>query len=183
MISMKVKSLFLDAVRVKRAVDAGTRRALSKSGAFIRQTARRSLRPRRRMKLSEMPDEMRERYRRTPGRDARGKFVTGGPKRKLPWASSKPGQPPRVRKGSPLKELLFYTYDPKAHSVVIGPVGFKSNPAPETLEHGGRTRIRKRVKGKPQTRTAKVQPRPFMGPALAKERPQLPRRWAGSVKG
>lgn len=50
MIGMALKAAqanFFDRIKVKDAVDAGTRRSLSKFGAFVRQRARTSIRTRR----------------------------------------------------------------------------------------------------------------------------------------
>lgn len=43
----EAKAAFLDTPKVMRAVDRGRRRALARSGGYIRQVARRSIRPRR----------------------------------------------------------------------------------------------------------------------------------------
>lgn len=42
---MRVKRLFFDTAAVKRVVDAGTRKVLSKFGAFVRREAKSSIRP------------------------------------------------------------------------------------------------------------------------------------------
>lgn len=47
LVSMRVKSMFFDRPKVRRAMDAGTHRALSKAGAFIRTRARSSMRTRK----------------------------------------------------------------------------------------------------------------------------------------
>jgi len=47
MIGMRIKSVFFDRPKVIRAVDRAKRQALSKGGAFIRQAARTSIRPRK----------------------------------------------------------------------------------------------------------------------------------------
>ncbi len=47
MIDLRIKQMFFDRPKVKRAVDAARRRVLSKAGAFIRQTARTSIRKRK----------------------------------------------------------------------------------------------------------------------------------------
>lgn len=47
MVTMKFKLLFFDSAAVIRAVDAASRKALSKAGAFIRQRAKSSIRKRR----------------------------------------------------------------------------------------------------------------------------------------
>jgi hypothetical protein len=46
-IDMRIKSMFFDRPKVIRAVDRAKRQALSKGGAFIRQAARTSIRPRK----------------------------------------------------------------------------------------------------------------------------------------
>ena len=55
MIDMKITKLFFDAPRVIRAVDAATRKVLSKSGAFIRQRATSSIRKRKRASKPGQP--------------------------------------------------------------------------------------------------------------------------------
>jgi hypothetical protein len=47
MIDWKIKEMFFDSKAVASAVDAGVRRVLSKFGAFVRQTARSSIRKRK----------------------------------------------------------------------------------------------------------------------------------------
>lgn len=47
MIDMRIKSVFFDRPKVIRAVDRAKRQALSRGGAFIRQAARTSIRPRK----------------------------------------------------------------------------------------------------------------------------------------
>lgn len=151
---MRVKDLFFDRPKVQRAVDRARRRALSKAGAFIRQRARTSMRRRR--------------------------------------GSSEPGSPPHAHEGS-LRRLLFFAYDPSADSVVVGPVGFRRSDAPNTLEFGGaatvtRRRTRPRSGGKRVVESlpggrVRIEARPYMGPALRKELPNLPKSWASSVRG
>ncbi len=146
---MRVKALFFNRPKVRRAVDRARRRALSRAGAFIRQRARTSMRRRR--------------------------------------GSSRPGEPPHAHEGS-LRRLLFFAYDPSAESVVVGPVGFRRSDAPTTLEFGGaatvtRRRSRRDDKRVVESRRVRIEARPYMGPALRKELPTLPKAWAGSVRG
>jgi len=47
MIRFEMTQLFFDTRKVRRAVDVGTRRVLSKFGAFVRRTARSSIRKRK----------------------------------------------------------------------------------------------------------------------------------------
>src|SRR5690349_8419313 len=61
--------------------------------------------------------------------------------------AAKPGNPPKSHVGT-LKDLIFFAYDDKNDSVVIGPQLFRSktNPTvPQLLEVGGTTTL----KGKP----------------------------------
>ncbi|HQL55742.1 MAG TPA: hypothetical protein PLQ87_13620, partial [Phycisphaerae bacterium] len=78
----------------------------------------------------------------------------------------------------------FFAYEPASESVVIGPAKLnKPTEAPRVLEHGGKTLVERRRRGKVVRRRVTIEARPFMGPALEKERPKLPKRWAGSVRG
>jgi hypothetical protein len=145
MITIQMKALFFDRPVVQRAVNKAKRATLSKAGAFIRTTARHSLRRRK--------------------------------------GAAAPGQPPHSHVGL-LKRFLLFAYEPASESVVIGPAKLnKSTEAPRVLEHGGRTLVERRRRGKVVRRRVTIEARPFMGPALEKERPKLPKRWAGSVRG
>ncbi len=145
MITMRIKDLFFDGHTVMRAVDKAKRAVLSKAGAFIRTTARHSMRRRK--------------------------------------GAAPPGQPPHSHTGL-LKRFLFFAYEPASESVVIGPAKLnKPTEAPRVLEHGGKTLFERRRRGKVVRRRVTIESRPFMGPALEKERPKLPKRWAGSVRG
>jgi len=144
-IEMRVKEFFFDKARVIRAVDKARRAVLSKAGAFIRTTARHSLRRKK--------------------------------------GAAPPGQPPHSHTGL-LKRFLYFAYEPASDSVVIGPAKLnKPGAAPRVLEHGGKALIQQRRRGKVVRRRVSIEARPFMGPALEKERPKLPKLWAGSVRG
>lgn len=142
----QAKEFFFDSERVRRAVDRAGRKVLSRFGAYVRQSARSSIRKRKRI--------------------------------------SEPGQPPSSHTGL-LKRFIFFAYDPEHQSVVIGPVrlGQKIGDAPPALEYGGRSHVvtgsrkRRRV-----VRTVTIRARPFMGPALEKEKPKLPAMWRDSVR-
>ena len=95
--------------------------------------------------------------------------------------TSPPGQPPHSHVGL-LKRFLFFAYEPASESVVIGPAKLnKPTDAPRALEHGGQTVVYRRRRGRLVRRRVTIAARPFMGPALEKERPRLPKLWAGSV--
>ncbi len=144
MLDLRIKQMFFDRPKVRRAVDAARRRVLSKAGAFIRQTARTSIRKRR--------------------------------------GTSKPGQPPHSHVGL-LRRFILFGYDRQSESVVIGPVGIRGSTAPRVLEQGGTTTVTRRRRGKRTERRVRVAARPYMNPALEKERPKLPELWRNSVKG
>lgn len=97
-------------------------------------------------------------------------------------SSAPPGQPPSSHEGS-LRRLIYFGYDPASDSVVVGPVGFRNSPAPHALEYGGKTEVKRRRCGKVVRTRVTIEQRAFMGPALEKERPSLPKRWANSVRG
>lgn len=140
---MKIKSLFFDRPKVQRAVDRAKRQVLSRAGAFIRTTARHSIRKRK--------------------------------------GSAPPGTPPHSHEGS-LRRLILFGYDRRSDSVVVGPVGFKKSVAPRALEHGGATVVVSRRRGRLQSRKVKIAARPYMAPALERERPNLPVMWRNSVR-
>ncbi|MBW1649017.1 MAG: hypothetical protein JRJ72_13115 [Deltaproteobacteria bacterium] len=145
MIGFNVKRVFFDTKTVRSKTDKATRRVLSKFGAFVRQTAKRSMRKRKK--------------------------------------TSQPGKPPSSHTGL-LKKFIFFGYDVVRRSVVIGPVRLTRKgrgEAPSVLEYGGAVTMRSlRRAGK--KRRARIRPRPFMGPAMEKEKDQLPALWRDSAK-
>ena len=150
MITMRlstVKPLFFDSARVTRAMDKATRQALSKAGAFIRRTARRSM-----------------------------------PRRKGP---SQPGRPPHAHGRAQLRKFIYFACGPAGRSVIIGPVGLGRARVPELMEQehvrGGSRRVAGRAPGG-RRKIYRYTARPFMGPALRQELPDLPRRWHNSLE-
>ena len=150
---------FFDKPAVTHAVDGAARRVLSKFGAFVRRTARQSIRKPRRKPVGELSESERRKYTKTGYR---------------PFASSKPGDPPRTPTKRLRKSILF-GYDRAERSVSIGPAKFDSKDVPGTIEHSGPTRL-------PGGRVANIEARPFMGPALDKEEPKLESMWRDSVR-
>ena len=156
---------FFDGQRVLDAVDRATRRVLSRFGAFVRRTARQSIRRPRRKRISELTLF-----------EARRAAETG----RRPFASSDPGKPPRNQTGK-LKGSIFFSYDPNEQSVVIAPAVFSGRrggqlrDAPAVLEFGGTAVVQR-------GRRINVKPRPFMGPALEKELPKLDNMWRNGVR-
>jgi len=150
LINMKVKAIFFDRPKVRRAVDRAKRRALSRAGAFIRQRARTSIRKRK--------------------------------------GAAPPGKPPRSHEGS-LRRRILFGFDRASDSVVVGPARLnRPGDAPNVLEFGGRTTVKRRPRRKDGTRVieskrVRIAARPYMGPALTKELPNIPKAWANSVRG
>lgn len=96
---------------------------------------------------------------------------------------SRPGQPPSSHTGL-LRRFILFGYDRRGDSVVVGPVGFRRSRAPNVLEFGGRSTVESRRRGgRRQKRTVRISARPYMRPALEKERSQLPAVWRNSVRG
>ena len=93
---------------------------------------------------------------------------------------STPGQPPSSHAGT-LKKFIFFSFDARSRSVVVGPVPIAGGgTAPESLEYGGRTSLF--VREKNERVTANYRPRPFMTPAFTEEQKTLPALWRDSIK-
>jgi len=159
----KSKDFFFDRERVTRAMDAATRKALSKGGAFVMRGARKSIK---------------EGKVRARGRAREGET------RSVTQRVSSPGSPPYSRTGL-LRDRIFFAAPPGggAPTVVIGPERIaKSTGAPETLEFGGATVIeRKRKSGGVDRRKVRIAARPYMAPALAREASKLPEQFRNAV--
>ena len=82
---------------------------------------------------------------------------------------SAPGTPPHTRRGL-LRNAILYAVEPHRQSVVVGPSIEVVGTSATAHEFGGRYRRRRYPR------------RPFMGPALERTAPRLPRHWAGSVR-
>ena len=96
--------------------------------------------------------------------------------------TSRPGQPPSSHTGL-LKRFILFGYDPARRSVVIGPMRLnRKGDAPEALEHGGTARVVTGSRRKRRlARKVKIKARPYMGPAMEREKPKLPSMWRDSV--
>lgn len=157
-LNLKLKTTthwFFDRTNVIKRVGQQRARFLNRAGAMVRLTARRSI------------------------RKSKG--------------TSAPGEPPKSHGQHLLRSKIFYALDPRRNDVVIGPVKLnKPGTAPATLEHGGTatvmkyrhvrdktTKVVRRVPVEPKE--VVIEPRPYMGPALVKVRPQLSRLWASTV--
>jgi len=96
--------------------------------------------------------------------------------------TSRPGEPPSSHTGL-LRRFILFGYDRRGDSVVVGPVGFRRSSAPNALEFGGRTTVESGRRAKRRRwRVVRIAARPYMGPALEKERSNLPPLWRNSVR-
>jgi len=157
----KSKDFFFDSEAVVKAMDAASRKALSKGGAFVMRGARKS--------IKKAPKQL--------GRDASGKFVAEGSR------SSSPGQPPYSHTGL-LRDRIFFAAvtAPGRPSVVIGPERIASGgEAPSALEFGGSSTVTVGRRGNRKRRSVRIAARPYMGPALEREAPKLPEQFRNSV--
>lgn len=165
----QVKGMFFDRKLVQREVGKENAKALSKAGAFIRTTARRSM---RRRKTSSPPGS-------PPSVHSRDKVAT---LRNILFAYDRRNQSVVV--------------GPVRLNQVNMQTGGRGNiGVPELMEHGGSVSIREvssnrgkswrrfdnRRTPRPwetfRNRQANYEPRPFMGPALVAEAPKFPSLW------
>ncbi len=153
---------FFDTKAVEDAIGKAAKRVLSRVGFLIRRRARQSIKPPRRMQLDEMSPDRRKKYRNRPANER-------------PFASAKPGRPPRNQTGL-LKRTIFFWYDAPSESVFIGPSRLYSFDRMGALEHGGLTQS---AGGK----LTRIHAHPFIGPALDEEVPKLDEMWRNSVRG
>lgn len=165
----EAKDLFFDRANVQARMSIAKRNALASAGKLVRYLAQRSMRKRRMKKLSEMTKGERVAFAiRTREAEREGRRP---PKR--PLASSRPGEPPRVRVGL-LRQFLFFAYDPDSDSVVVGPALLPraKGEVPSVLEYGGLNK-----------QGFMVAARPYMAPAKEKASPQLVELFKGILPG
>ena len=177
------KRLFFDQAAVVRAVDKATAAVLRRFGAIVRARARGSIRP--------PPAGSHTVEFRLPGHAH--PVTASGP---IPAAE---GQPPHGESRSPLRQFLWYAYDPSARSVMIGPARLtrtraqRLSVAPEALEYGGpsvhagvtyyRTGPRGGVHRMRGDFRVNIRPHPFMRPAFDRTvEKDLDKLWRNCVK-
>jgi len=168
---VEVRKLFFDSDMVLRKLDAKSRKVLSKGGAFIRRTARSSI---KKSKQKSVADLTAKEARIYAIRVADAK-KHGRPKPKRPFAASKPGEPPRSPTGK-YKQTIFFYYDEQSNSMVCGPVKLarSQEKIPAILESGGTETVN-------SGRTVTIRPRPHMAPAYEKERSKIVAMFAGDL--
>lgn len=142
---------FID--RVAKQAKSGVRRGLEKMAAYIRQTAKNSIKTAAKMSKKKFGNLL-----KTP---------TGG-------VVSRPGDPPLNHTGK-LKNNIFFAWEEATQSVRIGPTKFNGRGSSmAALEYGGPAPVLvKKWHGhgsRPtwEIRTVYIRARPFMRPALKK---------------
>lgn len=155
------KANFFDRARVQDSLDRALRDALSRIGAFVRQRARTSLRYRDRPSTPGSPPSAHRTMIRKKTNKKTGKV--------------------KFQPVSPLREFIFFAYDPARKSVVIGPALLNAkggSRALSALEYGGPSTIWSDGKRK----QVYIKARPFMRPALEAEQKAMPHLWRNSVR-
>ena len=120
----KFQGQFLDR-DVLKSLNPVTRRFLTRVGGAIRLTAKRSLRPAAQVAMSDLT-AVEQREHKSQVELYRAGKLTLKPRRREKIAA--PGNPPllHTKPKSPLRELIFFAYDPRTKSVVVGPMRSKS---------------------------------------------------------
>jgi len=171
MFNARVTRMFFDKPAVQNAVDRAMRRVHSQFGAYVRRTARFSIRKR---KASSAPGSPPSSH-------------TGDLKRRIFFAYEPQRQ--NVIIGPIRTNQVFFGPDRRP---VRGTI-------PEVLEEGGAIRIlevrkygrwqradlrsKRRLSGLPAClRKVSIAARPYMGPAFAENKPKLDEMWANSVR-
>jgi hypothetical protein len=167
-----VKKLFFDMPAMQKGIRKAKLKGLSKAGAFVMRRARQSIRSSKKI--------------------------------------SQPGQPPRAHGQKLLKRNIFFELDKAREMTLVGPIFLNQinrdqdgqptrGTVPSVLEYGGTIKIlevfrygqwrrvdqrsMRRTEGLPmRLRTVHIAARPFMGPALEKEKPNFPAMLAGTFK-
>ena len=154
----QARAFFFDRPAVQNAADSATRKNLSKFGAFTRRNARDLLRYRKRTSSpGEPPSVHKTAVKSKRGKD--GAFT--------------------LQAVSPLKENIFFSYEPGTKSVVIGPARLnKPGDAPHALEYGGSSTVTRDG----NTVTLLIEPRPYMRPSFQKAQRDLPDIWRDSIQ-
>jgi hypothetical protein len=130
---------------MKRAQD-GTQRGLMYMGGYIRRIAKNSIKTAARHSQKNQQT-----------------FIQGH----AGEVYSRPGQPPLSKLGL-LRDFILYRWDPIERCVIIGPAKLsrQTENVPAILEHGGFTRVTIGKGAKRRQILVKIEPRPYMRPAL-----------------
>lgn len=158
-----------DSAMIHRRAEVAFEQPLSKAAAFIWRRAKSSIRKPRRIRREELPAD---RLRIFESRliESRAKSL---PIPTLPYAPSKPGEPPRTPTGI-FRQTIVFAVDTDRSTAVIGPTllnGRGGRHVPSVLEFGGETEVR--------GRKVQIEARPYMGPSLRAEVSEMPSLFEG----
>jgi hypothetical protein len=183
MIRMKLKDakkFFWNVKVIMEAVGVAEEEKLRKGAGLIRKIAQRSMRPGSKRAAAKIQQI----YAALAHAHGEEKDRLRDELRSLQKESSAPaGQPPRTWTRL-LKDLLLFVWDPSSNSALVGPALSNSQDGedvPHVLEFGGNEIVTRGRRHKTK-RAIKVNPHPYMGPALEKARPELAGMWADSIK-
>lgn len=161
------KKMFFDRAAVMSAADRAELNVLSKFGAFVRRTARSSVKKVGKRAASALAAAIASGNPEAIRAARRGTVST-------------PGNPPKGHGEELFKKWILFGYDREARSVVIGParLNSKTGEALPALEYGGTSHI---TGGNRDGTPIKVAARPTMQPAFNKNIPTLPPMWRNSI--
>ena len=126
----ETKQLFFDAEAIKKAFSRAEIKVLSKFGAFVRRTARQSIKKGNDKRVSTLAEKLKA--EKNPKKRATIERQIQAAKAKT---VSQPGKPPKGHGEQLLKTGIQFSADPQRHSVVIGPVRLnKPGLATQALE-------------------------------------------------
>lgn len=160
-----LKQFFFNSIKVANALERAEKRVLSKFGAYVRRADQTSLRYRKKIA--------------SPGAPPSAHKSEGFTRKKRNKKTGKVTIQPK----SPLRELIYFGWDPATKSVLVGPVLFRNSKLGDpsvlrTIEEGGAgpgisdgKRVMKRY-----------HPHPHLGPALRRELPKLPPMFKDSIR-
>ena len=154
-ISGNAATLF-DSAKLMKLVKKGIERSLKKCGAFVRTEAKSSLR-----------------YGKKSASPGAAPIVK---RAGMSRTTKKKDGSIKTRVVSPLKELIYFAFDPATESVVVGPADFRNRASktyrvPSILESGGSVTART---PKGQAVRRQYAGNPFMAPALRRVQSNFP---------
>lgn len=185
--SAKLKSFFFDRVKVHRAIDKATHKNLSKAGAYIMRTARGLIRSPGKKGLPSKPGKppknrtgkLRDKILFAYEPDRRSVIV--GPEETNQVFFSGDGKPTTGTGAS----VLEYGGEIQVLEV-FGPIATGNGSGGTTFTTGWKRadlRSKRRNAGKPtRLRKVKIDARPYMGPALAKNEKKVSSFWRDSIR-
>ncbi len=161
--SFKVKPApggFFDVAKIQSASEKASFKILAKFGAYVRTTARQSLKYGDKPSAAGSPPTIHKTTTRTK-------------------TNRKTGEQ-KVQSVSPFKEHIFFDVDRSTRSVVIGPALLpgKIGKALPALEYGGMSAMIRRQKEV----ATQIKPHPTMQPALEKNVPKFPALFVNAIK-